>query len=359
MSSERYERVMAAVHRRVPDRVPWGLWGHVPALPFLRYYSWEKSTRDGEELAKAHIALLNALDYRMDLLKVTCFYRFMAVQWGTRYRFVNNEESPERVDVAVKETWDWKRLFVLDPRKELREYVRAVSILAREIGEATPFIVTIPSPLVQALHHLSTPDRACADMKSNPDAINQGLETIAETCIEYGKACIGEGATGIFYGVGNSTGQFWSKMDRKQLEEFGLHYDKKVLGALQHAPIRILHICSKKNDENPQRDGGLMEEGWFRQYPVNAINWWSASFTSLSAAKRIYGDKFCIVGGVDHDPTMRSRTPRQVEEQVSASIEEAARGGGFIIGPGCTLFQDTPLANFNAVGRAMEKHGKY
>ena len=78
MSSVRYDRVMSAIRREVPDRVPWALWGHFPAAPFLRHYSWEKANRDGSEIARSHIALLRELDYKMDLLKVTPFYRFMA-----------------------------------------------------------------------------------------------------------------------------------------------------------------------------------------------------------------------------------------------------------------------------------------
>jgi len=52
-------------------------------------------------------------------------------------------------------------------------------------------------------------------------------------------------------------------------------------------------------------------------------------------------------------------TPQAVEEEVRSAIEEAARGGGFIVGPGCTLAQNTPLVNYNAVARAVEKYGWY
>ncbi len=80
MESERYERIMAVMDRKTPDRVPWALWGHFPACKWLNGYGWEKSSRDGEELAKAHLALLRELDYTMDLLKMTPFYRFMAMK---------------------------------------------------------------------------------------------------------------------------------------------------------------------------------------------------------------------------------------------------------------------------------------
>jgi uroporphyrinogen decarboxylase len=357
MESERYERVMAAMRREVPDRVPWALWGHFPAAPFLKHYSWEKANRDGEESARAHIALLEALDYKMDLLKVTPFYRYMACQWGSRFRFVDNNEEAPTVEVAVKETEDWGKLWVLDPRKELRENLRAVEILARDVGPWMPFIYTIPSPIVQALHGVSSPERVYADMEGDPDALREGLDTIAQTCADFARACVDEGATGIFFGIGGG-GDIWSRMSRRQLEDYGLRYDRKVLEAVRDAPIKLLHICSN-DKENPQKDGGLMEEGWFKNYPVDAINWWDRSFTPAQTAKRVYGGRFCIVAGVDQRKTMLRGTPQAVEEEVRSAIEAAAGGGGFIIGPGCTMAQDTPLANYNAVARAVEKYGRY
>ena len=357
MESERYERVLTAINRGTPDRVPWALWGHFPAAPFLRYYSWEKANRDGEESAKAHIALLNELDYKMDLLKVTPFYKYMACQWGSRFRFLDNEEEVETIDVVVKKPDDWGKLWVLDPRKELRESLRAVSTLSREIGRRMPFIYTIASPLVQALHHVSTPERVYDDMRSRPDALKEGLETIAQTCIDFGRACVDEGAAGIFFGIGGG-GQIWSRMNQIQLEEYALKYDRKVLESLRDAPITLLHICSN-DQENPQKNGGLMEKGWFKNYPVKAINWWDTSFTPCSQAKKIYGDSFCIVAGVDQKQTMRKGTPEQVENEVKRAIEGAAEGGGFMISAGCTVSEDTPLANFNALARAVERHGRY
>jgi uroporphyrinogen decarboxylase len=220
-----------------------------------------------------------------------------------------------------------------------------------------PFIYSIPSPLDQALYHVSTPERVYADMKTEPDLLKEGLMKITQTCIDFARACVDEGASGIFYGVGGG-GAFWSKMSRKQLVEYALRYDKEVLTALADAPIKMLHICSAEH-ENPQQNGGLMEDGWFNQYPVNVINWWDASFTSCATAKKIYGPKFCLLSGLDQRSTMRYGTPKQVEEEVKKAIEGAAGDGGFIIGPGCTLFQDTPLENYNAVARAVLKYGVY
>ena len=56
---------------------------------------------------------------------------------------------------------------------------------------------------------------------------------------------------------------------------------------------------------------------------------------------------------------MRARSPQQVEATVKDAIERAGKRGGFMIGPGCTLNAETPLANYNAVARAVEKYGRY
>ena len=352
MESERYDRVLAVMQRKVPDRVPWAIWGHFPACKWLNGYSWEKAQRSGEEAAKAHMAVLRELDYNMDMLKVTPFYRFMAMQWGSKFEFVNNEEEAKTKEVIVKKTEDWGKLWVLDPVKELREYVRTNEILARDLRRV-PFIYTIPSPLIQAMNGVSTPEQVLKDMKDSPDALNQGLETIAQTTIDLAKACVDAGASGIFFGIGGG-GRIWKVLDKKELETYALGYDKKVLDAVK-CPIKFMHICST-NEGSPQK---IFEEGWFKKYPVDALNWASHTWTPIKKAKEVYGSNFCICGGLDHEGVLRRGTPKQVEAAAKKAIEENMEAGGFMLGPGCTVFEDMPYANYNAVGRAVWKHGAY
>ncbi|MCW4051341.1 MAG: hypothetical protein NWE89_16590 [Candidatus Bathyarchaeota archaeon] len=354
MESERFERVMAVMRREVPDRVPWSIWGHFPAVDWLDYYSWELSTRNGEESARAHMALLRELDYKMDLLKVTPYYRFMAMQWGSSFDFRDNQEDASTLDTVVKEAQDWEKLWVLDPKKELREFVRANEVLARDMRRM-PFIYTIPSPIIQAMNGVGTPERVIEDMKSNPDALKHGLDTITETTKEFAKACVDAGATGIFYGIGGG-GRIWRDLTIAQLKEYALGYDKRVLEAVD-CPIKMMHICN--TPQGNAQDQGLMESGWFKKYPVDMINWDAHEYTWLDKAKEIYGDKFAICGGINRVTTLRTGTPEQVELEVKKAIDDAGEGGGFMLGPGCTVYQDTPRVNYNAVGRAAIKYRQY
>ena len=354
LESERYERVMAVMRREVPDRVPWSIWGHFPAVNWLDHYSWELATRSGEESAKAHMALLRELDYKMDMLKVTPYYRFMAMKWGSRFDFKDNEEEAHTLSTTVKEPGDWEKLWVLDPRKELREYVRCNEVLARDLRRM-PFIYTIPSPIIQAMNGVGTPERVMEDMKSSPGALKEGMETITETTIEFAKACVDAGATGIFYGIGGG-GRVWRELSKEQLEKYALGYDKRVLDALD-CPIKLMHICNTPMGN--AQDKNLMEDGWFKKYPVDCINWDAHEYTWLDKAKKIYKDKFAICGGLNRVTTLRTGSPRQVEAEVKKAIEDAGEGGGFMLGPGCTVYQDMPRENYNAVGRAVIKYGYY
>ena len=354
MESDRFERVMAVMRREVPDRVPWALWGHFPACEWLDYFSWELSTRNGEHQAKAHMALLRELDYKMDLMKVTPYYRFMAMQWGSKFNFKDNDEEAPTISTAVKEPEDWSKLWVLDPKKELREFVRANKVLSRDLRRM-PFIYTIPSPIIQAMNGVGTPERVLEDMEKNPDALKEGLKTITETTKDFAEACVDSGATGIFLGIGGG-GRIWRDLSKKQLEEYALGYDKEILESVD-CPIKLLHICS--TSEGNAQDPGLMEDGWFKKYPITALNWDMHDFTPLKRGKEAYGDVFCIVGGLNHRNTLRTGNPEEVEEEVKKAIRDAGENGGFMLGPGCTVFQDMPLANYNAVGRAAIKYGFY
>ncbi len=355
MDSDRYDRVMAVARREVPDRVPWSIWGHFPAVDWLDYYSWELSQRSGEEAARAHIALLRELDYKMDLLKVTPFYRFMPMHWGSKFQFENNEEVAPTMDTIVKETADWEKLWVLDPKKELREYVRTCEILARDMRQ-TPTIYTIPSPIIQAMNGVGTPERVIQDIRNDPDSLKQGLDTITETTIEFTKACLDTGIQGIFYGIGGG-GRIWKDLSIPELDQYAYEYDKKILDAVD-CDIKFMHICSTP-EGNPQ-DQNLMESGWFRKYPVDIINWDAHDYTWLDKAKEIYGDKFGICGGLDRDwDSMRGGKIDQVEADVKKAIDDAGEGGAFMLGPGCTVYQEQPRSSYNAVGRAAIKYGYY
>ncbi len=80
---------------------------------------------------------------------------------------------------------------------------------------------------------------------------------------------------------------------------------------------------------------------------------------SLKEVKQKYGSRLCLKGNVNTFITLAKGTPRDVEEEAKRCIEDAAEGGGFILGSGDQVPGDTPEQNFIAMIEAAKKYGKY
>jgi len=79
----------------------------------------------------------------------------------------------------------------------------------------------------------------------------------------------------------------------------------------------------------------------------------------LAEAKRLIGDRVCLLGNVDAIWVVQRGTPEQVREAVRQAIEVAAPGGGFILGNSDCFFGETPRENIEAFFEAAREFGRY
>jgi hypothetical protein len=77
----------------------------------------------------------------------------------------------------------------------------------------------------------------------------------------------------------------------------------------------------------------------------------------LAEAKRVVGDRLCLIGNVDAINTMMRGDPNDVRSAVRETIEAAARGGGFILANSDTFFPGTPSKNIEAFFEAAREYG--
>ena len=81
---------------------------------------------------------------------------------------------------------------------------------------------------------------------------------------------------------------------------------------------------------------------------------------SLGALKAEYGDRLAFVGGIDAESVLRNGTPESIRAAVQQALEDAARGGGLILGASSEeLFEDFPLENILAMHEAVRSLGRY
>lgn len=80
---------------------------------------------------------------------------------------------------------------------------------------------------------------------------------------------------------------------------------------------------------------------------------------NLARMKREYGDKVAIAGNIDLDYTLTQGTPEEVEAEVKQRIAEAGPGGGYIITSANSLTNYCLVENVFAMAHAIATHGKY
>ncbi len=78
-----------------------------------------------------------------------------------------------------------------------------------------------------------------------------------------------------------------------------------------------------------------------------------------AALKFQYGDRLSFWGTIGTQTTMPFGTPQQVKEEVRCRMETVGQGGGLLMGPTHSLQPDVPWANIVAFFEAVEEYGRY
>lgn len=77
------------------------------------------------------------------------------------------------------------------------------------------------------------------------------------------------------------------------------------------------------------------------------------------ALKREFGGRLSFIGGVDTQNVVRHGTPQQARDEVRRCLDIFAPGGGYILGGGHGLLEDTPIGNALAMFDAAVRYGAY
>lgn len=321
------ERVAATLRGEATDRPAWGLWRH--------FYEAESTAAD-----LARVMLAWAREYDFDFLKVNPRAHYHAEGWGTRYRYSGApHQRPELVAVPVRQPEDWRRLKPLAPTEgALGEQLEALRLIREGLGGEVPFVETVFTPLGVAQYLVESDEVLLRHLREAPEAVEEGLATIARTFADFARACLDVGCDGIFFATTH-----WASLDRltpRQYERFGRPYDLQVLAAVEGAPLNILHVCAERN---------LLYQ--LAGYPVAAFNWAATSPTNPSlgeARQRIPG---MLIGGLSPE-ALTAATPALALEQARAAAAATGKRG-WALGPNCSIPTNSNPAVLQALREAL------
>ncbi len=322
------ERLLATLVGKETDRPPVSMWRH--------YFSKEQSAG---LLAEAMLAHQRRNDW--DFMKVNPRASYHAEPWGLKTRY-SGDRVPETESVPVKSARDWAKIDrVRMTHPVFKDQLRTLELIAAGLKGQVPFLVTVFTPVSIAARLTASDDAFMSQFRGNPKLVTPALEAITETFVEFSKAAMDRGASGLFYATtGFAT---TDRMPRADYRKLVRPWDLKLLGRLPAHEFTLLHVC---------RDNNMLSE--FADYPVHAVNWdvLTAGNLKLAEGQAALKGK-AVVGGLGRGGHLMEASPAQIYGSVFG-IKSAMGRKGYMIGPACTYDPAVPENNIAAVRMGAE-----
>jgi uroporphyrinogen-III decarboxylase len=183
------------------------------------------------------------------------------------------------------------------------------------------------------------------DMFQRPDKLQEAMEKLTALTIENAKRAEDySGPPVIFIPLHKGADGF---MSEKQFVTFYWPTLKKVIMAMVNDGILPLLFAEGSYDTRLEI---------VKELPKGSVAWYFDK-TDIVRAKKILGDKQCIMGNVPTSLLMTG-TPKEVKEHCRKLIEACGKGGGYILAGGANIDEGNP-DNLRAMMEAAKEYGIY
>lgn len=302
------QRVRAVLNGQKPDRVPVSFWFHFPPKGEVR----------GKDSVNAH------LDYfrrsGIDFLKIM-------------------NEHPYSVNIEIKNPSDWRKIKPAPLESDFyQQQLDEIKMITDKLGGACLTTTTIFNPFSSGNH--ASGKMVTEHLKADPQSVNIGLKTIAESLAEFSVACLDAGADGIYF---SAQGGEADRFEEQTFLDFIKPHDLTVLNAVKDkGELNITHIC---------RDNIRLH--LYSNYPGDVINWAATSKNNipLAAGKQLF--KRTILGGMDNEGVIVDGPVEAIQQNVF-DILDSFGVKDLIIGADCTLPSNVNIEHLQAAIEATE-----
>jgi len=336
-------RFMTAIDGEKPDRIP-----VMPqALSHAARISGMKIcevTANAEKYAKAQLTALKRYGYDAVWSGVVDYYNLLAEAFGCRLN-VPEDDIPSLIENIVREPRDVDKLRVPDPNRNgrLPTAIKNIEILSSRVGETTVVMGALAGPFSVAANLRGT-TQFMGDLWANPDLVHKLCEVATEACIQFGKAQIEAGISGLFFVDALAAPDI---IGPKRFKEFVLPHHRKLINEFTKKVSIIYHIDV----------GSLSVIDDVLKLEINALL--PEDTEDLAGFRQVVGDHFALVGTMAAG-AMRTKSPVEIGSMCKTIIEKGApkEGGAFLLFT-AILSSDTPPENIDAYVKAAKKYGVY
>jgi uroporphyrinogen decarboxylase len=337
------ERALAVLDGKIPDRVPVALHNFLMAAR-MTGQDFGDVLRSGELLAQAQLAAW--LEFGHDVIMHENGVCAEAEALGCEIHYPANS-APHVKEPILKSLDHLSKLRLPDPETTfpLNEMLRATRILVKET-KGVVFIMgrADQGPVALALA-LMGPENfllAAGDDEQRPKILEL-LDFTTRMNIAYGEAQRRAGAHGASIGsVGSSL------ISPRMYDELELPGDKRFCDAMRAAGCKsFVHSCGNET----RMLGHLMSSG------ADCLE--LDPLTDPATCKQATQGKVRVLGMLDPHGILRRGTADEIREHALGILRVMAPGGGYLMGPGCSLPPETPNESIHLVMECAKTAGVY
>lgn len=292
-----YQRMQMVLDGQMPDRVPVCFWHHF------------QPSGSGRQLARQTIDFF-VNDFDLDIVKVMP---------DLPYPFPHK---------SIQSIEDWRLIEPIDPARSpwVQQQLECINAVQEQVILIKPVVVTMFSPLTEALHFAQSTKQFLEHAQQAPAVIHQALSVIAENLRVAAEQVVRAGADGIFFAVqGAST----AVMPEAVYREFGRPYDFSALRGAAGGWLNILHLHGEK---------GLMFD-LALDYPVQVLNW-SDRIAGPSLREARTKTSMTLMGGWNEQKLFGGGKEAEINKEGLDAFAQTL-GVKFILAPGCSIPDDS------------------
>ncbi|MFN8537022.1 MAG: uroporphyrinogen decarboxylase family protein [Thermomicrobiales bacterium] len=308
----RTDRVRAALAGEVLDRVPVCFWHHF------------KPEGSGRRLAELTLEFFDD-KFDLDICKIMP---------DLPYPF------PRK---SIRDANGWRMLEPLDLARSpfVQQRLRSIEHLRAALGDSTPIIMTVFSPLTEALNFCADQETFLRHIAEQPDVVHGALETIAQNLGDAMELYIDAGADGVFFSIMGAMTETppgqrynpnktpthnYSGLGEMRYREFGKPYDLMALRRASDGWLNILHHHGDANLLMPL----------VLDYPVQVLSW-SDRLTGQSLAELSGMTNKALMGGWHEFGALSNGPVEQIRAEAEDAIAQTNGGQRLILANGCSV----------------------
>jgi len=217
--------------------------------------------------------------------------------------------------------------------------LRSYRIVAEAIGDEVAIAANVEGPVTKA-GLLRGLDNLLVDLASDPVAAGMAVDFAVKLACEHVRSLLEAGAHFIFVAAASDGPAVISPQHYLDYSIPGLRAIVAVARE-RGAPV-VFHPHGPFTEE---RFWPLVEAA----IATGIVGFQFGEDNDLGIAKQRWGDRICILGGVDVPTVLSPGPPERIREVTRQVIEMAGRDGGFILMPSCSVHRGFPIEHLEAM----------